>query len=81
LEDIVGAVDFIRKHRLGGIYNLVNDFNFTSREFFDKVCEQQGLAKVSWDASKPSYRSLNARINNQKIKTAGYRLIHPHTIV
>ena len=81
LNDIVGAVDFLCERRLGGIYNLVNDFNCTIRELCDRVLTQQGLERAVWDASQSGSRNLNARISNQKIKAAGYKLIHPKTII
>lgn len=81
LDDIIAAIDFLCQKRLGGIYNLVNDFNLTIGELCDRVCDLQGFKKIVWDASKPSFRDLNARINNQKIKAAGYQFIHPQTIV
>lgn len=81
LDDIIAAVDFANQNRLRGIYNLVNDFNLTIRELSDQVCDRQGLARIVWDTSQPSFRALNARIDNQKIKAAGYKLIHPDTIV
>ena len=81
LEDIIAAMDFLCHKRLGGIYNLVNDFNMTIRELSNLVCDREGLARVIWDDTKPSYRFLNARVSNQKIKAAGYKLIHPETII
>ncbi len=81
IDDIVGALDFLCQRRLGGIYNLVNDFDMTIRELSDLVCDREGLERVIWDDTKPSYRFLNARISNQKIKATGYKLIHPKTII
>ena len=81
LDDIIAAIDFLCQKRLDGIYNLVNDFNMTIGELCDRVCDRQGLQKIVWDSSKPTFRDLNARINNQKIKAAGYKFIHPQTIV
>ena len=81
LDDVIAALDYIAQRRLGGIYNIVNDFDFTIRELSDEICKLGNLEKIVWDDSKPSYRSLNARISNQKIKDAGYKLIHPKTIV
>ena len=81
LDDIVGAVDFLCERRLGGIYNLVNDFNCTIRELCDRILDQQGLERAVWDTSQPNYRNLNARISNKKIKAAGYKLLHPETII
>ena len=81
LDDIIAAMDFLCQRRLGGIYNLVNDFNLTIRELSDKVCLREGLEKILWDDTKPSYRFLNARVSNEKIKAAGYKLIHPDRII
>ncbi len=81
LDDVIAAVDFLAQRRLAGIYNLVNDFNHTIGELGDLVCDRQGLERIIWDDTQPSYRLLNARVSNQKIKAAGYKLIHPETIV
>lgn len=81
LDDIIGALDFLSQRRFGGIYNLVNDFDMTIRELSDEICKRAGLEKIIWDNTKPSYRSLNARISNQKIKANGYKLIHSKTII
>ncbi|MGB3641138.1 MAG: SDR family oxidoreductase [Rivularia sp. (in: cyanobacteria)] len=81
LEDVIAAMDFVIQRRLSGIYNLVNDFNMTIRELSDEICKLGNLEKILWDDTKPSYRSLNARISNEKIKDAGYKLIHPKTII
>lgn len=77
LDDIVGAIEFARQHRLQGIYNLVNDAYLSSFELLDQVCEQHNLPKVIWDDSTKSVRPYNARVSNQKIKDAGYQLIYP----
>lgn len=79
LDDIVAAVEFARQQRLQGIYNLVNDSQLTSGQLIDSVCEQHNLPKVVWDASAPQVRPYNAKVSNQKLKTAGYQLIHPET--
>lgn len=77
LDDIVGAIEFARKQQLSGIYNLVNDAYLPSRELLDRLFETHNLPKVSWDASQKSNRAYNAKVSNQKIKQAGYQLIHP----
>lgn len=81
LDDIVAAIEFARKHRLQGIYNLVDDAHLRSRELLDKVCEHHNLPKVVWDESQKSVRPYNARVSNQKIKMAGYQLIHAQMII
>lgn len=79
LDDIVGAIEFARSNRLQGIYNLVDDDRLTSRELINRVCERHHLPSVIWDSSLKSVRPYNARVRNQKIKVAGYQLIHPET--
>lgn len=81
LDDIVGALEFVRMKRSQGIYNLVHDVSLTSRELLDGLCQQYGLAEVSWDPSAPPTRSYNARVSKQKIKVAGFELIHPETML
>ena len=81
LDDIVGAVEFARSKQLQGIYNLVDDAHLSSGELFDKVCEQHSLPKVVWDESLDKARPYNARVSNQKIIDAGYKLIHPQMIL
>ncbi|PAX52713.1 NAD-dependent epimerase/dehydratase family protein [Brunnivagina elsteri] len=80
LDDIVGAIEFARHYHLQGIYNLVDDANLSSREIIDSVCEVHNLPRVTWDTSQSSDRYYNARISNQKIKDAGYKLIHPQML-
>lgn len=77
LDDIVGAIELARSQQLQGIYNLVDDGHLTQRELIEGVCEQHQLPNVVWDASVKSDRPYNARVSNQKIKDAGYQLIHP----
>ncbi len=81
LEDIIAAINFLSQRKLGGIYNLVNDLNLPVRELYDLLCDRQGLERIRWDASQPDVRPFNVRIENQKIKAAGYKLIHPEMIV
>ena len=74
LDDIVGH------HRLEGIYNLVDDAHLTSRELLDRVFEKHNLPNVIWDDTQKSTRPYNAKVSNQKIKDAGYKLVHPQMI-
>nr|WP_255527254.1 SDR family oxidoreductase [Trichocoleus sp. FACHB-46] len=77
LDDIVGAIAFAQEHQLQGVYNLVQEVTLTSRELIEQVCQRYNLAPVNWDESQPSARSYNAKVSNQKLKTAGYQFIHP----
>ncbi|MCP6761324.1 MAG: SDR family oxidoreductase [Fischerella sp. CENA71] len=80
VDDIAAAIEFARRHRLQGIYNLVDHDDLTTREISDRVCEIHNLPKVSWDSSLSSKRPYNAKISNKKIKAAGYEFIHPQMI-
>lgn len=80
LDDIVAAIEFARHHRLQGIYNLVDDAHLTSRDLLDSLFENHNLPKVIWDTSIKSTRPYNALVSNEKLKEAGYQLIHPQMI-
>jgi nucleoside-diphosphate-sugar epimerase len=80
LDDIVGAIEFARHRRLQGIYNLVDDAHLTSRDLLDSLFEKHNLPKVKWDTSIKSTRPYNAWVSNEKLKEAGYQLIHPQMI-
>lgn len=80
LDDIVGAIEFVRQHPLEGLYNLVDDAHLPSKLLLDTLFTQHNLPKVIWDATVSSNRPYNAKVSNQKIKQAGYQLIHPQMI-
>jgi nucleoside-diphosphate-sugar epimerase len=80
LDDIVGVIEFARQHHWQGIYNVVDDAHLLSRELIGTVLAKHNLPPISWDASLPSNRPYNAWVSNQKIKDAGYQLIHPTII-
>ena len=77
LDDIVGAIAFAQQHQLEGVYNLVGDVPTTSRELLDLVCTQHNLPPVTWDTSQKSTRPYNAKVSNQKLRSAGYQFVHP----
>ncbi|AFY43715.1 SDR family oxidoreductase [Nostoc sp. PCC 7107] len=80
LDDIVGAIEFVRQQHLQGIYNLVDDAHLSSRVLLDTLFAKHNLPTVKWDSDQNSNRPYNAKVSNQKIKDAGYKLIHPHMI-
>lgn len=81
LEDIVKGIEFAHEKGCQGVYNLVNDVKLTSKNLCDLICDRQKLERVSWDASKPSFSALNARVDNSKIKQEGYEFIYGDRIV
>ncbi len=80
-NDIVGAIEFARLNELEGIYNLVDDSQLTLKKQIERVFWHYGLPPVHWDTSKPSPRRKSLRVSNQKLKTAGYQLVHPQLLV
>lgn len=81
LDDIVGALEFVREKRLQGIYNLVNNVPMMSGELLDGLHQRQGLAKVFWDASTSSMRPFNAKVSNRKLRDEGFELVHPEIVL
>ena len=77
LDDIVGAVEFVRAQQLNGIYNLVQNQPITTGELFEQLFAAHNLSPVSWDKTQTSTRPYNARVSNQKIRDAGYQFLHP----
>ena len=81
LEDIVKGIEFVQEKGCHGVYNLVNDMKLNSKELCDLICDRQQLERVYWDDSKPSFSSLNARVDNSKIKQEGYQFIYADTLI
>jgi nucleoside-diphosphate-sugar epimerase len=81
LDDVVAGIEFIHQHRCYGIYNLVNDVQLTTKELCDLICDRQNLERITWDENKSSFSSLNARVDNSKIKQEGYQFIYGDQIV
>jgi nucleoside-diphosphate-sugar epimerase len=77
LDDIVRAIAFAREKQLQGIYNLNSDQVLTSKEFFDNLFQAHNLPSITWDSSQPSTRSFNLKLDNQKLKNAGFKFKYP----
>ena len=58
----------------------MDDAHLSSRELLDTLFAKHNLPKVTWDNSVKSNRPYNAKVSNQKIKEAGYQLIHPQML-
>ncbi len=76
LDDIVGTIAFAQAHGLEGIYNLVSE-PMPNRELLDRVCTAHHLPPIRWDPHQPSPKSYNAKVMNQKLRSAGYEFLHP----
>ncbi len=80
-DDIIGAIEFARSQQLDGIYNLVDDSQLTIKEQMQRVCSSYELPQVKWDPSKFSPPRKSLQVSNQKLKSAGYDLIHSQIVV
>ena len=80
LDDIVNALEFARHQELTGIYHLNSDEILTRKEFFDRLFRQHNLPGISWENSTSANRSFNLRLDNSKIKAAGFQFSHPQII-
>jgi nucleoside-diphosphate-sugar epimerase len=80
LDDIVKAIDFAREKQLQGIYNLTSDEALQTGEFLERLFKAHNLSPITWDSSQASVRPYNTKLSNQKLKNAGFELIHPQII-
>ena len=80
LDDIVNAIKLARLKQLSGIYNLNSDEILTTGEFFDRLFATHNLPPITWDTSQPSSRPYNLKLDNQKLKAAGFKLVHPQIV-
>jgi nucleoside-diphosphate-sugar epimerase len=76
LDDIVGAIALAQAQGLDGIYNLVSE-PMPNRELLDRVCAAHHLPPITWDPHQVSPKSYNAKVMNQKLRSAGYEFLHP----
>ncbi|MCU0240543.1 MAG: NAD-dependent epimerase/dehydratase family protein [Pyrinomonadaceae bacterium] len=67
-DDVVRAADYALRYNLSGIYNLVNDISDSKSEFFGKICEREGLEKITWSPFGKGVKN----VSNAKIKHAGF---------
>jgi nucleoside-diphosphate-sugar epimerase len=80
-DDIIGAIEFLRINEVEGIYNLVDDSQLTIKEQVKLVCSSYGLPPVHWDSTQMSLQRKSLQVSNQKLKSAGFDLIHPQLLV
>ena len=76
-SDCVGAIQYILRHNLAGVFNLSDDEHPTRQELYDRIAQKFDLSKVQWDPSLTSLRRGSQRVSNHKIKKAGFRLSYP----
>ena len=73
LQDIIRGVDFAVSRQLQGIYNLVDEMQFTRRELSNALCDSQGLPPVIWEnIDRPDARIFNARVSNARLRALGF---------
>ena len=80
--DITNGVSFAFNNQLSGVYNLVDDMQASRRELSNQICDIEGLPPVIWaNVNTPGSRSMNAKVSNQKIKSAGFKLSSPSMLM
>lgn len=72
-DDVARAIAFAIERRLSGIYNLFNDIPENKEQFFARVCQQEGLAPVTWLGVVKGPKG----VSNAKIKKAGFSFSDP----
>ena len=78
IVDVAEGIAFAYDKKLEGIFNLVDDMQLTRRELSNVLCDADGLPPVLWmNHDLPGQRISNARVSNQKIKSAGFRFKSP----
>ena len=78
IVDVAEGIAFAYDRKLEGIFNLVDDMQLTRRELSNVLCDADGLPPVLWmNHDLPGQRISNARVSNQKIKSAGFRFKSP----
>ncbi len=71
-DDIIGAIDFVAKSKLSGIYNLCGDLHIPRKDYYDRICDLEGWPRVNWDPSMRTVHGGNKRVSSDKIHQAGY---------
>lgn len=74
VDEIIHAIEFCFTHQLEGIYNLVADVHPTRAELYGELCAEP----PTWNPNNLSMHGSNSCISNEKIKQAGYALLHPN---
>lgn len=78
IVDVAEGIAFAYDKKLEGIFNLVDDMQLTRRELSNVLCDADGLPPVLWmNHDLPGQRISNARVSNQKIKSAGFQFKSP----
>lgn len=82
LDDIVGIIDFVLNHKLGGVFNISDDQHPTLKEFLKEIYHALDIPpKTTWEAKTTKPDLGNFRVSNYKIKRIGYRLAHPDRVI
>lgn len=66
VDDIVSVILYCLKHRLTGIYNLVNHEHPTRNELYTRLCQNLSIPDPIWNPRLPSGKG-SYKVSNQKI--------------
>lgn len=76
-KDVICALSFALNEPLAGIYNLCHDEHLPRKEFYNKLCKENGLPDMKWNPEQKSPHAGNKRVSNDKIKSKGFKFKHP----
>ncbi len=77
VDDIVEALKFAILNHLNGIYNLVCDEHPKRLTLYQTLSELFHLPLPQFDPGLASHHGKNKKVDNSKIKRAGWKLVHP----
>jgi nucleoside-diphosphate-sugar epimerase len=79
--DIATALDYVLRHQLEGIYNVVDDDHPSRKHLYDQISRHYHLRTIHWDPELASMHGGNKRVSNHKIKAAGFTFQFPHRVL
>ncbi len=79
--DVTGAIDYVLRRRLDGIFNLADDDHPTRQQLYDQIAEKMGIPTIHWDPTIAGWHGGNKKISNHKITAKGFSFHYPHRII
>ena len=80
IEDITNAINFAISSNLDGIFNLVCDDHPTRKALYETLSKKYNYHIPLFRPDLLSYHGKSKIVSNQKIKSLGLNLVHPHIV-
>lgn len=78
MEDLLRAIDLAANQNLRGIFNVCENIQEKTADFFDSFCKRNNLPKIEYVGS--SQVSLK-KVDCSKIKSKNFIFMHPHVLL